>query len=246
LSTGGTILTVVSGEWRDLTERMQEQAGHAGVMLDEFDRIVALNLTVTPKIVETEAMGTLNIVLGELDREWLPAVKTWKLNERHYGALQGLDKTKTARQYGDAQVKIWRRSFDVRPPQLSETDPRNPRNPRLQSQYRNEASEVLPLGESLADTVARVIPYFNQVIKPEIARGRRVVIAAHGNSLRALVMYFERLSQPEIIGVDIPTGVPLVYEFDANWEVVRKGYLGDQDSIRTKIENVARQGMNEN
>jgi 2,3-bisphosphoglycerate-dependent phosphoglycerate mutase len=227
--------------WTDvnLTETGIAEAQTAGMLLREHGFDFDICYTSYLK----RAILTLNIVLGELDREWLPVVKAWQLNERHYGMLQGLNKTETARQYGVDQVQIWRRSYDVRPPQLSETDPCNP---RLQSQYRNEASEALPLGESLADTVARVVPYFNQVIKPEIARGRRVVIAAHGNSLRALVMHFERLSQPEITKVNIPTGVPLVYEFDADWEVVGKGYLGDQDLIRAKIENVARQGTTEN
>ncbi|MGD8399698.1 MAG: 2,3-diphosphoglycerate-dependent phosphoglycerate mutase [Bacillota bacterium] len=224
--------------WTDvgLTEAGVAEAQAAGVILrgQQYD----FDLCYTSYL--RRAIQTLNIVLKELDREWLPVIKAWQLNERHYGALQGLNKAEMAQKYGTEQVKIWRRSFAVRPPELSGTDPRNP---RLQSQYRNEKSEALPLGESLADTVARVIPYFNDLIKPEMNRGRRVVISAHGNSLRALVKYFERLSEQDIMEVNIPTGVPLVYEFDTMWEVVGKEYLGDRDLIQAKIESVAKQGM---
>jgi 2,3-bisphosphoglycerate-dependent phosphoglycerate mutase len=219
----------------DLTETGVTEAQIAGKMLrgNEFD----FDICYTSYL--KRAIHTLNIILRELDREWLPVIKTWQLNERHYGALQGLNKTETAQKYGDEQVKIWRRSFDVRPPQLGETDPRNP---KLQPQYRNEKSGALPLGESLADTIARVMPYFNKVIKPEMTRGKRVVITAHGNSLRALVKCFERLSESDIMEVNIPTGVPLVYEFDTKWDVVNKEYLGPRDLIRAKIESVAKQG----
>jgi 2,3-bisphosphoglycerate-dependent phosphoglycerate mutase len=223
----------------DLTETGVAEAQTAGMMLrkNEFD----FDICYTSYL--KRAIHTLNIVLKELDREWLPVIKAWQLNERHYGALQGLNKTETAQKYGDAQVKIWRRSFDVRPPGLSKTDPRNP---RLQPQYRNEKSEALPLCESLADTVARVVPYFNNVIKPEMTQGKRVVIVAHGNSQRALVKYFERLSEQDIMEVNIPTGVPLVYEFDAKWDVVSKDYLGDPNLIQAKIETVAKQGTAKN
>jgi 2,3-bisphosphoglycerate-dependent phosphoglycerate mutase len=202
----------------DLTETGAAEARTAGTLLREnqFD----FDICYTSYL--KRAIHTLNIVLEELDREWLPVVKAWQLNERHYGALQGLNKTEMAQKYGEAQVKIWRRSFDVRPPALSETDSRNP---RFQPHYRNEGSAALPLGESLADTFARVIPYFNNVIKPEMTRRKRVVIAAHGNSLRALIKYFERLSEQDIMEVNIPTGVPLVYEFDFKWAIVGKTYL---------------------
>jgi 2,3-bisphosphoglycerate-dependent phosphoglycerate mutase len=223
--------------WTDieLTETGVAEARTAGKLLREkgFD----FDICYTSYL--KRAIHTLNIVLQDLDREWLPVVKTWRLNERHYGALQGLNKTETAQKYGAAQLKIWRRSFNVRPPELSGTDPRNP---KLQTQYRNEKSEMLPLCESLADTAARVIPYFNEVIMPEMVLGRRVVIVAHGNSLRALVMHFERMSEQDITEVNIPTGIPLVYEFDSGWDVVGKNYLGDPDLIRSKIETVANQG----
>jgi 2,3-bisphosphoglycerate-dependent phosphoglycerate mutase len=223
----------------DLTETGVSEARTAGRLLreNEFD----FDICYTSYL--KRAIRTLSIVLGELDREWLPVVKAWQLNERHYGALQGLNKTEMARQYGDEQVKIWRRSFAVRPPELNETDPRNP---RFQAQYRNVESKALPRGESLADTVARVIPYFQQVIRPEMLRGKRVIVTAHGNSLRALVKYFERLSERDIVVVNIPTGVPLVYDFDSTENVIGKKYLGDQKLIRAKIENVANQGAGKN
>jgi 2,3-bisphosphoglycerate-dependent phosphoglycerate mutase len=205
----------------DLTETGVAEAQTAGMMLRKNE----LDFDICYTSYLKRAIHTLNIVLKELDRDWLPVIKAWQLNERHYGALQGLNKTEMAQKYGDAQVKIWRRSFDVRPPELSETDPRNP---KLQPQYRNEGSEALPFAESLADTIARVIPYFNNVIKPEMIQKKRVVIVAHGNSLRAMVKYFERLS--------------LVYEFDFEWNIVSKDYLGDQALIQAKMETVAKQG----
>lgn len=186
------------------------------------------------------AIHTLNHVLESMDREWLPVIKSWKLNERHYGALQGMNKAETAAKYGEEQVKIWRRSFDITPPALEESDARSP---RLQEQYRTENNkEVLPLTESLATTIERAVPYFNEEIKPQILAGKRVVIVAHGNSLRALVKYFEDMSDKDIIDVNIPTGVPLVYEFDDNFKFVNKYYLGDQEAIAAKMSSVANQG----
>ena len=163
------------------------------------------------------AIHTLQFVLDELDRNWLPVVKTWKLNERHYGDLQGLNKAETAEKYGEAQVKIWRRSFDIAPPVLEEGDKRCP---YLQEQYRGIEKSELPLTESLKDTIARAVPFFEETIKPQMLEGKRILITAHGNSLRALVKYFENLSDEEIISVNIPTGVPLVYEFDKNFKVL--------------------------
>ncbi len=186
------------------------------------------------------AIHTLNLVLENMDREWLPVIKSWKLNERHYGALQGLNKAETAAKYGEDQVKIWRRSFDICPPELEADDERNP---RLQDQYREtEDKSILPLTESLAITIERAVPYFNEVIRPDIDAGKRVLIAAHGNSLRALVKYFENLSDEEIISVNIPTGVPLVYEFDDDMNFLNKYYLGDQEAIKAKMDSVANQG----
>ena len=185
------------------------------------------------------AIHTLNLVLEEMDREWLPVVKSWKLNERHYGALQGLNKAETAARYGEDQVKVWRRSFDVPPPLLEENDERNP---RLQAQYRAVNKAALPLGESLKDTVARVVPYYESVIKPDIRAGKRVLVAAHGNSLRALVKHLDNLSDEAIVAVNIPTGIPLVYTLDARLNATGSRYLGDQDAARQKAEQVAGQG----
>ncbi len=185
------------------------------------------------------AIHTLNGVLQEMDREWLPVYKSWRLNERHYGALQGLNKSETAKQYGEEQVKIWRRSFDITPPALDETDERNP---KFATAYRNEDPALMPLTESLATTIERVVPYFESEIKPQMAAGKRVLIAAHGNSLRALVKYFEDMSSDEILGVNIPTAIPLVYEFDDDFKFIRKYYLGDQEKLQAKINSVAKQG----
>ncbi|HEX3025850.1 MAG TPA: 2,3-diphosphoglycerate-dependent phosphoglycerate mutase [Clostridia bacterium] len=220
----------------DLSESGVYEATEAGVLL----KSELLDFDVCYTSYLKRAIHTLNLILEQLDREWLPVVKTWKLNERHYGALQGMNKTETAQKYGDAQVKIWRRSFGVRPPALEENDPRNPMR---QEQYRNEKAQELPLCESLQDTIGRVIPYFNRVIKKDIRQGKRVLISAHGNSIRALVKYFENLSEQEIMEVNIPTGIPLVYEFDDKWNILRKYYLGSQELVRAKMQKVASQGV---
>lgn len=185
------------------------------------------------------AIHTLNLVLEQMDREWLPVTKSWKLNERHYGALQGLNKSETAEKYGEQQVHIWRRSFDIQPPALKSDDPKNP---ALQEQYRKINPNELPLTESLKDTIARVIPYFEQEIKPRMQSGERILITAHGNSLRALMMYFEKLSAQEITEVNLPTGVPLLYEFSGDFTVTAKKYLGDFEAIKEKTAKVANQG----
>lgn len=185
------------------------------------------------------AIHTLNYALDEMDRTWLPVIKTWKLNERHYGKLQGLNKTETAQKYGEEQVKIWRRSYDVAPPLLDVDDIRNP---KLQEQYRQEQNGVLPLGESLADTIERVVPYYNKYIKRDMELGKRVIIAAHGNSLRALVQYFEGMSKEEILNLNIPTGIPLVYTFDDKGKFLSKKYLGNAEMIQAKMDAVAKQG----
>ena len=219
----------------DLSEKGHEEAKAAGRLLKaegyDFDVCYTSYLK--------RAIHTLNHILDEMDRVWLPVTKTWKLNERHYGALQGLNKSETAEKYGEEQVKIWRRSFDVKPPKLEETDDRNPAN---QAIYASVNPKELPLTESLETTIERVVPYFENVIKKDMKAGKRVIIAAHGNSLRALVKYFEDLSKDEILGVNIPTGVPLVYEFDDNFKVIRKYYLGDQEALAAKMAAVANQG----
>lgn len=219
----------------DLSEKGHEEAAAAGRLLKaegyDFDVCYTSYLK--------RAIHTLNHILDEMDRVWLPVTKTWKLNERHYGALQGLNKSETAEKYGEDQVKIWRRSFDVKPPKLEATDERNPAN---QAIYASVDPAELPLTESLETTIERVVPYFENVIKKDMQAGKRVIIAAHGNSLRALVKYFDNMSKEEILGVNIPTGVPLVYEFDDNFKVIKKYYLGDQEALAAKMAAVANQG----
>lgn len=219
----------------DLSEEGKAEAENAGRLLKQagFD----FDICYTSYL--KRAIHTLNLVLGQMDREWLPIVKSWKLNERHYGALQGLNKAQTAQKYGEEQVHIWRRSFDVRPPLLTEDDERSPLR---QEQYRNESPNELPLGESLQDTIARVVPFFEENIRKDMEEGKRVLIAAHGNSIRALVYYFEKLSKEDITKVNIPTGIPLVYTFDEHWNVTDKKYLGDPAFIQSKIQSVANQG----
>lgn len=185
------------------------------------------------------AIHTASAVLGELDEEWIPVVKDWRLNERHYGALQGINKSETAAKYGAEQVRIWRRSFDIQPPAL---DPADERNPALQKMYRNVEKTLLPLTESLKDTIARVVPYYENVIKKDMEAGRNVLIAAHGNSLRALVKYLDGISDDDIVGINIPTGVPLVYELDDDLKAISHRYLGDAKELEAKIQSVAKQG----
>lgn len=219
----------------DLSEKGHREAIQAGKLLKEdgykFDKAYTSYLK--------RAIHTLNHVLDELDENYIPVKKTWKLNERHYGALQGLNKADTAKKYGDEQVKIWRRSFDVLPPALSPDDPRAPRN---QEHYTKIDPDELPLTESLKTTIERVIPYYEERIKPDIENGERVIIAAHGNSLRALVKYLDGMSNEDVLNLNIPTGVPLVYEFDDDMNVLRHYYLGDADAIKAKMEAVANQG----
>ncbi|MCR5586448.1 MAG: 2,3-diphosphoglycerate-dependent phosphoglycerate mutase [Lachnospiraceae bacterium] len=219
----------------DLSEKGHEEAKMGGKLLKDegYDFDVAYTSYLK------RAIHTLNHILDEMDRNWIPVNKCWQLNERHYGALQGLNKAETAEKYGDEQVKIWRRSFDVKPPALEPTDAEAPQN---QEMFRNVDEKDLPLHESLETTIERVVPFFENVIKKDMADGKRVIIAAHGNSLRALVKYFDNLSSEEIIGVNIPTGSPLVYEFDDNFNVTNHYYLGDQEALKAKMEAVANQG----
>lgn len=223
--------------WQDvgLSEKGVREAVESGRLL----RKEGFDFDVCHTSYLKRAIHTLNLILEQMDREWLPVIKAWKLNERHYGALQGLNKADTAAKYGDAQVKIWRRSFDVPPPALEESDERNPRR---QEQYRGENKALLPLTESLKTTIERVVPYFNEVIQNEMRAGRRVLVSAHGNTLRALIKYLDGLSEQEIIDVNVPTGVPLVYEFDRRFAVVSRGYLGDPAIISAKQKSVENQG----
>jgi 2,3-bisphosphoglycerate-dependent phosphoglycerate mutase len=219
----------------DLSETGRIEAFDAGAVLRENGYDFDICYTSYLK----RAIHTLNLCLAEMDRAWLPVIKSWKLNERHYGALQGLNKADTAAKYGEEQVLVWRRSFSTRPPSLSLGDVRNP---ALLAQYRNVEKSELPLCESLKDTIARTLPYFETEIKPRMLKGERVIIVAHGNSLRALVMNFEHLNEEEIMKVNLPTGIPLHYEFNEDFTVVRKEYIGDAKVIAAKIEAVSNQG----
>lgn len=223
--------------WTDveLSEKGKEEATNGGKLLKE----AGFHLDVAYTSYLKRAIHTLNRVLEAMDQEYIPVYKTYKLNERHYGALQGLNKAETAEKFGEEQVKIWRRSYDIQPPALEPTDPRNP---ALQDAYKGVAKEELPLTECLKDTVARVVPYFEEVIKKDMIDGKKVIVAAHGNSLRALVKYLENISDEDIINLNIPTGVPLVYELDENFKVLSKRYLGDQEAISEAMEAVKNQG----
>ncbi|MCD8209289.1 MAG: 2,3-diphosphoglycerate-dependent phosphoglycerate mutase [Coprobacillus sp.] len=219
----------------DLSDKGVEEAKRGGQLLKEE----GFHFDVAYTSVLKRAIHTLNYVLEELDQEYIPVIKSWRLNERHYGALQGLNKSETAEKYGEDQVKIWRRSYDVQPPKL---DPTDKRNPALQDTYAGIGVQDCPLTECLKDTVARVLPYWECEIKPAIVSGKRVLIAAHGNSLRALLKYLENISDEEIVNLNIPTGVPLVLDFDENFNVVGERYLGDQAAIEEAMNAVANQG----
>jgi 2,3-bisphosphoglycerate-dependent phosphoglycerate mutase len=219
----------------DLSETGKNEALEAGRLLKQEGRLFDLAFTSVLK----RAIRTLNIVLEEMDLEWIPVVKSWRLNERHYGALQGLNKAETAARYGEGQVKLWRRSYDVPPPDLT---PEDTRYPGHELKYRDLSAAELPLAESLKDTAARVMPFWHDEIAPAIRQGKRVLIAAHGNSMRALVMYLDRISGTEIVGLNIPTGIPLLYELDEALQPLRHAYLGDPDKIQAAARAVADQG----
>lgn len=220
----------------DLSEKGRLEAKQAGELL----KAAGFDFDVCYTSYLKRAVHTLNEVLDAMDRCWLPVYKSWKLNERHYGALQGLNKAETAEKYGEEQVHIWRRSYDVKPPALTAQDERAPKN---QAAYRNVDAALLPLTESLEKTVERTVPYFEETIREDMKAGKRVLVVAHGNSLRSLVMYLDHLSKEEIISVNIPTGVPLVYEFDENMQVLRHYYCGDEESIRARVAAVVQQGQ---
>ncbi|HEX9043403.1 MAG TPA: 2,3-diphosphoglycerate-dependent phosphoglycerate mutase [Candidatus Limnocylindrales bacterium] len=219
----------------DLSEKGVAEAHQAGALLRDEGFVFDIAYTSVLK----RAIRTLWIALEELDRMWIPVVNSWRLNERHYGALQGLDKAETASEYGEEQVKIWRRSYEVPPPPL---DPSDPRFPGFDERYGNLAPGELPRSEALKDTVARFLPYWHETIAPTLRSGRRVLIAAHGNSIRALVKYLDDVSDEEIVGLNIPTGVPLVYELDDDLRPLRHRYLGDAAAVEAKMAAVAAQG----
>ncbi|MFZ5521038.1 MAG: 2,3-diphosphoglycerate-dependent phosphoglycerate mutase [Pseudomonadota bacterium] len=223
--------------WTDveLTPTGISQAMAAGKLLkaEGYDFDIAFTS------VLKRAIHTLHYALEEMDRIWLPVVKDWRLNERHYGALQGLNKADMAKQYGDEQVLIWRRSYDTPPPALEANDPRGQRQ---DLRYAKLAPEQIPLTECLKDTVARVLPFWNEVMAPTIRSGQRVVVAAHGNSIRALVKYLDGISDADIVGLNIPNGIPLVYELDAQLKPIRHYYLGDAEAAAKAAAAVAGQG----
>lgn len=219
----------------DLTPKGLQEAQNAGQLLREHG--FAFDVAYTS--VLKRAIRTLWIVLDEMDQMWIPIQHTWRLNERHYGALQGLNKVETAAKYGNDQVLIWRRSYDTRPPALTADDVRYPgTDPR----YKHLTHNDIPLTECLKDTVARFLPYWNTTIAPQVQAGKSVIIAAHGNSLRALVKYLDDISDDEILNCNIPTGVPLVYELDDNMKPIQNYYLGNLSDIEEAMQIVANQG----
>jgi 2,3-bisphosphoglycerate-dependent phosphoglycerate mutase len=223
--------------WTDvgLSEKGVAEARAAAVLL----RRAGLDFDIAFTSVLKRAIKTLWIVLEDMDRMWIPVQKSWRLNERHYGALQGLNKAETAAQFGDAQVKIWRRAYDVPPPPLEDGDPRlEDDDPR----YAELGPGAFPRTECLKDTVARFLPYWHATIAPAVRSGKRVVIAAHGNSLRALVKYLDDVSDADIVELNIPTGQPLVYELDSELKPIRHYYLGDPEAIKAAMQAVANQG----
>lgn len=219
----------------DLTEKGAAEARHAGKLLAEAG--FTFDLTYTS--VLRRAIRTLWITLDEMDLMWVPTIHSWRLNERHYGALQGLNKSETAKKYGDEQVLVWRRSYDIPPNPLEPSDPRTSFNdPR----YATLKREEIPLTECLKDTVTRVMPFWNESIAPAIRSGKRILISAHGNSLRALIKYLDGISEKDIVGLNIPNGQPLVYELDADLKPIRSYYLGDPAAIEAALKAVASQG----
>ncbi len=219
----------------DLTQTGIQQAISAGKILKKEGYLFDKAYTSVLK----RAIKTLWIALQGMDQMWIPVKRSWKLNERHYGALQGLNKAETAKEYGEEQVLIWRRSYSIRPPQLSWDDKRNSVNERKYSQLEKKQ---VPMGECLEDTYNRVIPFWKKHIVPDLKNDKNLIIAAHGNSMRALVKYLDKVSDEEILKLNIPTGVPLVYELDNDLKPIRHYYLGDQEAIKQATHSVANQG----
>jgi 2,3-bisphosphoglycerate-dependent phosphoglycerate mutase len=218
----------------DITGQGRAEAVEAGCQL----KAAGLRFDVAFTSVLKRAIRTLWIALDELDQMWIPVHRSWRLNERHYGALTGLDKAETTAKHGEAQVKLWRRSYDIPPPPLAESDPNHPRN---DARYAGLDPRVLPATESLKLTLERVLPYWHDAIAPQLRQGRTVLVAAHGNSLRALVKYLDDISDADIIELNIPTGIPLLYELDAELRPVSRRYLGDEAAVKAAAEAVAKQ-----
>jgi 2,3-bisphosphoglycerate-dependent phosphoglycerate mutase len=218
----------------DLSEKGVAEASMAGKLMKEAGFAFDVAFTSVLK----RAIRTLWLALDEMDLLWIPVYKTWRLNERHYGALQGLNKAETAQKFGDEQVHIWRRSYDIQPPALSADDDRFPGKDK---RYADLTTKELPLTECLKDTVARFLPFWHETAVPAIKSGKEVIIAAHGNSLRALVKYLDNVPEDEIVELNIPTGIPLVYELDNDLKPIKHYYLGDPEEARKKAEAVANQ-----
>ncbi|MGH8752636.1 MAG: 2,3-diphosphoglycerate-dependent phosphoglycerate mutase [Burkholderiales bacterium] len=223
--------------WTDvaLTEKGEQEAKTAGLLLKQNGFVFDVAYTSLLK----RGIKTLWIVLEDMELMWIPVNLSWRLNERHYGALQGLNKAETAAKFGEQQVLLWRRSYDVRPPALDKSDSRYPGN---DSRYRGLPEKYLPLTECLKDTVARFLPYWNETIVPAVKSGQNVIMVAHGNSLRALVMYLDHISSEEILELNIPTGIPLVYELDNNLLPLKHYYLGDEETVNQAVQAIANQG----
>ena len=219
----------------DLSEKGYEEAREAARLLKE----AGFQFDVAHTSVLKRAIRTLFMVMDGLDQLWIPVKKSWRLNERHYGALQGLNKAETAAKHGDDQVLVWRRSYDIPPPEL---DLEDPRHARFDPRYRNVPARDLPRTEALKNTVERFVPYWNESIVPDIVAGKSVIITAHGNSIRALLKYLENIPENEIVELNIPTAVPLVYELTDDMKPIRRYYLGNQDEINAKMAAVAAQG----
>lgn len=219
----------------DLSEKGLAEAKEAAVTL----KTAGYSFDIAYTSVLKRAIRTLWLTLDGMDLMWIPVIRSWRLNERHYGALQGLDKAETAAKFSEQQVLIWRRSYDVPPPALEPSDPRFPGNdPR----YKSLAKDRLPLTECLKDTVARVLPFWHETIAPSIKSGQRILVAAHGNSIRAMVKYLDNMSEDDILGLNIPTALPLVYELDQDLKPLKHYYLGDPEKVKQAIESVANQG----
>ena len=219
----------------DLSAQGIQEAKKAGEVLKKEGFIFDVAFTSVLK----RAIRTLWLTLDEMDLMWIPVYNSWRLNERHYGALQGLNKSETAAKYGEEQVLIWRRSYDVPPMSLDKNDPRYPGN---DSRYKDLKSKELPLTECLKDTVERFLPYWHKTIAPAVKSGKRVIIAAHGNSLRALVKYLDNISEEKIVNLNIPTAMPLVYELEDNLKPIKSYYLGDPEAVKKAMDAVANQG----
>ena len=219
----------------DLTEKGVAEANKAGDVLKEngflFDKAYTSYLK--------RAVKTLNCVLDRMDQDWIPVEKTWRLNEKHYGTLQGLNKAETVDKYGEEQVLIWRRSYDIAPPPLSENDPRNP---KFDIRYKDVPGKELPRTESLKDTIARILPYWKEIIFPSLKNKNQLLVVAHGNSLRGIIIYLKNISDEEIVKLNLPTAIPYVFEFNDDLKLTGDYFLGDPDEIKKRMEAVANQG----